>query len=216
MRAVPRSFYRHDALVVAPALLNKLLVAGPRAGRIVEVEAYRGIEDPGSHAYRGATRRNATMFGPPGHLYVYFSYGVHWCANVVCQPEGVPHAVLIRALAPVAGVDQMRIARSRGQKHPLRERDLCRGPGRLCQALGLDGGDDGADLVSGAGAAGGSGAGGAGRGGIRILDDGTPPPEPPAVGLSVRVGLTRGAESPWRFFVAGDPHVSGPRVRPLC
>src|SRR6202011_1418282 len=151
MRAVPRRFYRSDARVVAPALLNKLLVAGERAGRIVEGEAYRGAEDPGSHAYRGLTARNATMFGPPGHLYVYFSYGMHWCANVVCQPEGVPHAILIRALSPVAGIDEMRAARSRGQKRPVSGRDLCRGPGRLGQALGIHAGHDGADVVTGAG-----------------------------------------------------------------
>ena len=215
MRAVPRSFYRRDALVVAPALLHKLLVAGSRVGRIVEVEAYRGGEDPGSHAYRGPTRRNTTMFGPPGHLYVYFSYGMHWCANVVCQPAGIPHAILIRALAPVAGIDEMRAARSRGQKRPVGERDLCRGPGRLCQALGIDGRHDGADLVGGGG-------------GIRIVDDGTPPPRSiratlpsgaetgapvdTAFAVSRRVGLTRGADLPWRFYVAGDPHVSGPRV----
>jgi DNA-3-methyladenine glycosylase len=196
MRALPRSFYRDDALVVAPLLLNKLLVVGERAGRIVEVEAYRGAVDPGSHAYRGLTARNATMFGPPGHLYVYFSYGMHWCANVVCQPAGTPHAVLLRALTPVAGVDAMLAARNRGQKRGVSERDLCRGPGRLAQALGLSREHDGADLVSG-------------TSGVRLLDDGTPPPSEP--GVSLRVGLTRGADFPWRFFVAGDPHVSARR-----
>ncbi len=284
MRTVPRSFYRRDALEVAPALLNKLLVVGERSGRIVEVEAYRGGEDPGSHAYRGLTRRNATMFGPPGHLYVYFSYGVHWCANVVCQPAGVPHALLVRALAPVGGLSQMRTARARGQKKAVSDRDLCRGPGRLCQALGLGGEYDGADLVSGAGAGGmsltgdraaatsaragdarlvdgsaepttnaragtsavrlvdGSAAATSARvrdvtladssaaasagargvplgdgsaapttsaraGGVRLMDDGTPPPDKP--GVSLRVGLTQGADLRWRFFVPGDRHVSG-------
>jgi DNA-3-methyladenine glycosylase len=206
MRPVPRSFYRHDASVVAAALLNKLLVvgSGERVGRIVEVEAYRGSEDPGSHAYRGLTRRNATMFGPPGHLYVYFSYGMHWCANVVCLDEGVPHAVLLRALAPVSGVASMRTARAQGQKRPVSDRDLCRGPGRLCQALGVTGAMNGADLVSGT-----SGAGGAGDRFVRVTSDGTPPPAVP--GVSVRIGLSaqRGADLPLRFFVPGDRYVSG-------
>jgi DNA-3-methyladenine glycosylase len=162
----------------------------------VEVEAYCGGDDPGSHAYRGLTPRNAVMFGPAGHLYVYRSYGVHWCANVVCRPEGVGEAVLIRALAPVAGVDAMRAARTRGQIHPLADSDLCRGPGRLCQALGITIEDNGADLV-------------AGDGGVSVVDDRCPPPTQP--GVSVRIGLTKGAEHPWRFFVAGDPNVSGPR-----
>jgi DNA-3-methyladenine glycosylase len=200
MPVLPRSFYRGDALTVAPKLLNKLLVAGERAGRIVEVEAYRGAEDPGSHAYRGLTRRNATMFGPPGQLYVYLSYGMHWCANVVCRPVGTPHAVLLRALAPIAGQDEMRAARTRGQKRQVSERDLCRGPGRLCQALGLTRDHDGADLVTGSA-------------GVRLLDDGMPPPAEP--GVSVRVGLTQGANLPWRFFVPGDPRVSAQRQRPL-
>ena len=120
MRAVRRSFYRHDALVVAPALLNKLLVAGDRVGphrggggvpRAVRTRAATPSGVP--------TARNATMFGPPGRLYVYFSYGMHWCANVVCMPAGVPHAVLLRALAPVGGVAQMRAARARGQKRAV-------------------------------------------------------------------------------------------------
>jgi DNA-3-methyladenine glycosylase len=196
MPALPRSFYRGDALTVAPRLLNKVLVAWGRAGRIVEVEAYRGAEDPGSHAYRGLTPRNATMFGPPGHLYVYLSYGMHWCANVVCQPVGTPHAVLVRALAPIAGEDEMRAARARGQKRRVSERDLCRGPGRLCQALGLTRDHDGADLVTGSS-------------GVRLMDDGMPPPADP--GASVRVGLTQGADLPWRFFVPGDLHVSARR-----
>jgi len=133
------------------------------------------------------------MFGPPGGLYVYRSYGMHWCANAVCGPEGVGEAVLFRALAPVAGVEAMRSARSVGQLHPVADRDLCRGPGRLCQALGITVAHNGADLVA------------ADRG-VAIVDDGTAPPAAP--GVSVRVGLTKGAEHPRRFFVARDRHLS--------
>ena len=190
-RRLPRSFYRRDPRAVAPELLNKLLVRGGRSGRIVEVEAYCGGEDPGSHAYRGLTQRNATMFGPPGHLYVYFTYGMHWCANAVTGGEGQGVAVLIRALAPVDGIEEMRVLRPKAH----RDRDLCRGPARLCQALGISGQDDGADLVK------------ADRG-ITVVDDGVAPPAYPGVG--VRIGLTAGAELPWRYYVAGDPYVSRP------
>ena len=190
MRPLPRSFYDHDSRLLAPLLLNKVLVVGERRARIVEVEAYRGAEDPASHAYRGPTRRNAVMFGPPGHLYVYFSYGVHWCANVVCGEPAAGHAVLLRAGAPLAGLDAMRAARPAAR----RERDLCSGPGKLCQALGLTGTDDGADLVAPT------------PGGPWLGDDGTPPPAEP--GVSVRIGITRAAEHPWRWFVAGEPNVS--------
>lgn len=197
MRTLTRRFYRRDPREVAPELLNKVLVHGGRAGRIVEVEAYCGSEDPGSHAYRGLTPRNATMFGPPGLLYVYLSYGVHWCANAVCGDEGVGVAVLLRALCPLTGVGEMRAARGAGAR---RDRDLCSGPGRLGQALGLVKAHDGADLVT------------VDRG-VRIADDGTPPPAVP--GNSRRIGLTAGAEYPWRWFVAGDPHVSRARPSPL-
>lgn len=197
LRKLARTFYLGDPRDVAPELLNKVLVVGSRAGRIVEVEAYCGSDDPGSHAYRGLTPRTAVMFGAPGCLYVYRSYGVHWCANAVCGPEGVGHAVLIRALAPVAGVADMRQARERGQIHPLAERDLCRGPGRLCQALGITIEHNGADLVTG-------------DRGVSLVDDGFG--RPAAVGMSRRIGLSKGAEHPWRFFVPGDRHVSGPRA----
>ena len=190
-RALARSFYRPDPREVAPQLLNKLLVRGDRAGRIVEVEAYCGGEDPGSHAYRGRTQRNATMFGRPGLLYVYFTYGMHWCANAVCGGEGVGTAVLLRALAPVAGVEEMRAARARAR----RDRDLCSGPAKLCQAFGLDRAYDGADLVTG-------------NRGVLVVDDGVAPPPAPANG--VRVGLSAGAEHPWRWWVAGDPNLSRP------
>ena len=137
--ASPRSFVpRRRRSEVAPQLLNKLLVtADGRAGRIVEVEAYRGEQDPPATPSGVRTARNRVMYGPPGHLYVYFSYGVHWCANVVCGPAGEAQAVLLRALEPVAGLELMRQARWRDQRRQD-DRDLCRGPGRLCQALGID------------------------------------------------------------------------------
>jgi DNA-3-methyladenine glycosylase len=186
---LPRRFYQRDPRDVAPELLGKVLVRGGRAGRIVEVEAYCGAEDPGSHAYRGQTARNTTMFGPPGGLYVYFTYGMHWCANAVCGVEGVGVAVLLRALAPLRGIGEMRAARPAARA----DRDLCSGPAKLCMALGLDRAFDGADLVT------------ADRG-VAIVDDGTPPPAAPAQGL--RVGLSAGADLPWRWWVPGDPNVS--------
>ncbi|HKE73490.1 MAG TPA: DNA-3-methyladenine glycosylase [Acidimicrobiales bacterium] len=196
-RRLRRSFYARDPREVAPDLLGKLLVrSGPtpgwvRSGRIVEVEAYCGGEDPGSHAYRGETPRNRTMFGPPGGLYVYFTYGMHWCANAVCGGVGEGVAVLLRALSPLEGVDLMRAARPRAR----RDRDLTSGPAKLCQALGLDRAFDGADLAT------------ADRG-VWIADDGTPPPESPL--QTTRIGLTRGAEHRWRWCIPDDPNVSGP------
>ncbi len=190
--AVERSAFKGDSVDTARWLLNKLLVRGTMTGRIVEVEAYRGEKDPASHAYRGRRPRNATMFGPPGHLYVYFTYGMHWCANVVCGEEGIPRAVLIRALAPVAGVEEMWAARPAAR----RERDLLSGPAKLCQAFGIDGALDGADLVSG-------------DAGIALADDGSPPPSRPERGP--RVGVSAGREQRWRFWVPGDPNVSPAR-----
>jgi DNA-3-methyladenine glycosylase len=194
---LPRSFYDRDARVVARDLLNKVLVRtgdGPRlAARIVEVEAYRGADDPGSHAFRRRTPRNATMFGPPGHLYVYFSYGNHWCMNAVCGPGTRPHAVLLRAAAPLAGVARMRERRGAGR----RDRELCSGPGRLGQAFGIDREFDGVDLV---------------RGPVRVVDDGVAPPRRPGVSSRVGLGVDKGEHLPLRFFVPGDEHVSrGPR-----
>jgi DNA-3-methyladenine glycosylase len=191
-RLVARADLAGDAQEVAPWLLNKLLVRGSRVGRIVEVEAYGGPLDPASHAYRGRTRRNATMFGPPGLLYVYFTYGMHWCANVVCGREGEARAVLLRAAAPLGGLAVMRRARRAAR----RDTDLCRGPARLCQAFGITGRLDGSDLVSG-------------RGPVALVDDGTPPPEEPGVGT--RVGVADAKERPWRWWVPGDPNVS--RIR---
>jgi DNA-3-methyladenine glycosylase len=184
-----RPFYARDPRQVAPDLLHKVLVRGTLAARLVEVEAYLGADDPGAHSYRGMTRRNATMFGPAGRLYVYFTYGMHWCANVVCGDEGIGVAVLLRAAAPLAGLDAMRAARPAAR----RDVDLCRGPARLCQAFGIDRRHDGIDLVDGAA-------------GIVIVDDGLAPPEEPV--RTTRIGLSAGAEHPWRWYVAGDPNVS--------
>jgi DNA-3-methyladenine glycosylase len=171
-------------LVVAPELLNKVLVRGDMMARIVEVEAYCGDRDPGSHAFRGRTPRNATMFGPAGRLYVYFTYGMHHCANVVCDEEGVAGAVLLRGLTPLAGLEEMRIGRPRA----VHDADLCSGPAKLCQALGLDRTLDGADLVTA-------------DHGVFVGDDGVPPPVRPAI--TGRIGLSVAADLPWRFYVPG-------------
>lgn len=185
-----RAFYRRDPRAVAPELLNKVLLrADGRSGRIVETEAYCGATDPAAHSWRGRTARNATMFGAPGLLYVYFTYGMHWCCNPVCGEEGEGVAVLLRALAPLSGLDAMRAARPGCR----RDRDLCRGPARLCQAMGIDRAQDGIDLVGGAG-------------GLSIVDDGMPPPATPVA--TTRVGITRAADEPWRWYVPGDAHVS--------
>lgn len=188
-RRLPRSFYRRDSLLVAPDLLNKVLVHGNRAGRIVEVEAYRGSNDPGSHAYRGETPRTRVMFGPAGGMYVYFTYGMHWCANAVCGPDGEASAVLLRALAPLRGVEFMRGARPRAR----RDVDLCNGPAKLCQAMGITGSLDGADLTQP-------------RPAVAIYDDGLVPPSKPMNGT--RIGLSAGQEYPWRWWVPDDPNVS--------
>jgi DNA-3-methyladenine glycosylase len=190
-----RGFYAKDSLEVAPELLNTLIVAGNRVGRIVEVEAYRGAEDPASHAYRGRSRRNGTMFGPPGHLYVYFSYGNHWCANAVCGEEGTAMAVLLRAISPVEGVEEMWAARPAARRH----RDLGSGPGKLCQALGIERRHDGADLVTG-------------DRGVQIVTDGVAPPRCP--GQGPRVGISLAQDRPWRWWVPGDPNVSRPAPPP--
>lgn len=166
-----------------------------RVGRIVEVEAYAGSEDPAAHSYRGQTARTATMFGPGGHLYAYFTYGMHWCANAVCGPAGEGHGVLLRAIEPVAGLELMRQARG----HPPKDRDIGSGPGRLGQAMGIAKAMDGADLVTG-------------DRGIWIMSDGTPPPEQPIAGP--RVGISKAMELPWRWHVADSAHVSKSRVGP--
>jgi len=174
---------------VAPTLLHKVLVAGERSGRIVEVEAYEGGDDPASHAFRGRTPRNGIMFGPAGHLYVYFTYGMHWCANVVCGSRGEARAVLVRALVPLTGLEAMRGARPAA----TRDRDLCNGPAKLCQALGITGADNGLDLLAGDSA-------------IMLLDDGVPPPRTP--GNGPRVGISVATERRMRWWVENEPCVS--------
>lgn len=197
-RPFPRRDLVGDSTVVAPRPSNALVSVSDtdgsvRVGRIVEVEAYRGERDPASHAYRGPTARNATMFGPPGLLYVYRSYGIHWCANVVAGVDGVAEAVLIRAVEPVAGLERMR-----GDRPGIaRDVDLANGPGKLCAALAITGADDGVDLCGR-------------RSRIRLVRDDVGPPARPV--RTTRVGITRGVEHRWRFLVPGHPGVS--RGRP--
>jgi DNA-3-methyladenine glycosylase len=183
MTLLKREFFDRSVHEVAPELVGVTLLFGGVGGVIVEVEAY-DHEDPAAHGYRGRTRRNASIFGPPGHAYVYRSYGIHWCLNFVCAAVDVAQAVLIRALEPTAGVEEMR--RRRGMDDT---RLLCAGPGRLCQALGITGEHDG-----------------------RPLDE--PPFElrprtgEVAVAAGRRVGITRAADRPWRYVFAGSRYIS--------
>jgi DNA-3-methyladenine glycosylase len=194
-----RSDLASEPPVVARLLLNKVLVRGERAGRIVEVEAYHGANDAASHAFRGRTPRTAVMFGPAGFLYVYFTYGMHWCANVVCGPDGEAAAVLVRALEPLRGIDAMRTARPAARN----DRELCNGPAKLCQALGIDGSDNGSDLLGAAHEPAHK------RVAVRLLDDGTPPPKRP--GQGTRIGIRQATEKRWRFWVPGNRFVSTTR-----
>jgi DNA-3-methyladenine glycosylase len=177
---------------VAPTLLGAILRHGEVAVRLTEVEAYDGASDPASHAFRGRTARNAVMFGPPGRLYVYFSYGMHWAANIICGPEGQASGVLLRAGEVVEGLEAARSRRGRAT-----DRDLARGPGRLTQALGLS----------------------AEHRGVNVLGDGPvhlePAPEPPElIASGPRVGVSLEADRPWRFWISGSRYVSAYKRSP--
>jgi DNA-3-methyladenine glycosylase len=191
-RALPASFYARPTPEVARRLLGHILVSdigGRRtAGRIVETEAYLGPDDPASHGYRARrTRRNESLFAPPGTAYVYFTYGMHWCLNAVTERAGFPSAVLIRALQPLEGLDTMR-RRRRGAV----DRQLCSGPAKLCQALGVTGRQDGIPLT--------------GRGALRILRCAAR--QRPAIITTPRIGITHAAEWPLRFLIEDSLWVS--------
>lgn len=177
---------------IAPKLLGMELRCGDRAGVIVEVEAYAGSADPASHAYRGPTARTEVMFGPPGRLYVYRSYGVHWCANVVCRPAGEASAVLIRALEPTDGVEEMWTDRPKARV----ESDLASGPGKLCAALGIDSTHNSVDLLDDGNS-------------VRLVA--SPRCESFDVVYGRRIGISKAVDRPWRFAVAQNRHVSRPR-----
>ncbi len=192
-RALARSFYRRDTVTVARELLGKVLAHGEAAGRIVEVEAYLGAGDRAAHSFRGITPRTQVIFGQPGHAYVYFIYGMYECLNIVAEPKGVAGCVLIRALQPLAGVEQMRSRRPAVKQLE----GLANGPGKLTLALGIDRRHYGADLT---------------RGPLTVRDDGE------GSGFEIvtsrRIGIRESAELPLRFHIAGNACVSGYVSRP--
>jgi DNA-3-methyladenine glycosylase len=202
---LPRSFYARDPREVARDLLGKLLVRRERplilAGRIVEAEAYLGAIDPGAHSYNGQTPRNAVLFGPPGHAYIYFIYGNHYCTNVTCQHPGDAGGVLLRALEPVCGIEEMATLRGltlSADPRPSQLRLLTSGPGRLSQALSITRERDNAkDLCAPASD-------------LYIVDDGSP-----ALPISAtpRINVTRAPLDEWRFTITGNPFVSGKKLR---
>jgi DNA-3-methyladenine glycosylase len=183
-----RGFFARDVHQVAEELIGATFLVDGVGGTIVELEAYHH-EDPAAHGYRGRTERNASMFGPPGHAYVYRSYGIHWCVNFVCEAEEVADAVLIRALEPTQGLETMRQRRGLAD-----ERLLCAGPGRVCQALGITRDQDGQPLD---------------RPPFRLEAR----RERPEIVRGPRIGITRAAELPWRYGLAGSRYLSRP-LRP--
>jgi DNA-3-methyladenine glycosylase len=195
---IQRSFFERAPDLVARDVLGKLLVRRASGnllvGRIVEVEAYFGQDDPAAHAAAGRTARNAVLFGPAGHAYVYFIYGMYSCLNISCEPEGHAGCVLVRALEPLAGLPQM--AHSRGLTSTAAPRLLSSGPGRLCQAFGLARSEhNGVDLLDE-------------HSGLQVRDDGY---AVPAVVVTPRIGITKAAERPLRYLIDGNPCVSGPK-----
>ena len=199
---LPRGFYDRDPRRVSRELLGKVLVRTegrrPRTARIVEVEAYLGVNDPASHSFSGRTPRNAVLFGPPGYAYVYFIYGNHYCLNVSCLPDGVAGGVLFRALEPLTGIEEM--GRARGVKiGSTRDlRGLTSGPGRLAEAFDITRErDNGKDLTSA-------------RSDLFIADDGY---RVRRILTTPRIGISKAAERPLRYVIAGNEFVSGPRIR---
>jgi DNA-3-methyladenine glycosylase len=183
-----RDFFARSVHEVAPDLIGVTLLVSGIGGTIVEVEAY-DHEDPAAHGYRGRTERNASMFGPPGHAYVYRSYGIHWCLNLVCDEEGSASAVLVRALEPTHGRERMR--ERRGVEH---DRLICSGPGRLCQALAITREHDGLPLDEPP---------------FLLLERASEP----TVAIGPRIGITRAADRPWRYVLEGSPYLSRPLPR---
>ncbi|GAA2731849.1 DNA-3-methyladenine glycosylase [Actinocorallia aurantiaca] len=186
-----REFFDRPVLEVAPDLLGRVLSRttpeGTVAVRLTEVEAYAGEQDPASHCYRGRTARNEVMFGEPGHAYVYFTYGMHFCVNLVCGPDGTASAVLLRAGEIIEGAEQARIRRNGSS-----DRDLARGPARLCQALGIERALNGADVCAP---------------GELTISAGTPVPAG-LVRSGPRTGVSSAHDTPWRFWAEGEPSVS--------
>ena len=187
-----QEFFARPVAEVAPDLIGCTLVLDGVGGVVVEVERYQQ-DDPASHSFRGPTPRAAVMFGPPGILYVYRSHGIHWCMNLVCEPEGRGAAALIRALAPTTGLERMRERRG-----GVADRLQCAGPGRLAQALGVDGSMNGSPVAAD--------IGGGRPGRLALLPRTAPVP----VAACPRIGISRAAELPWRFVLAGSPHLSRP------
>ena len=202
MKVVLPDFYLDQPEVVARRLLGKLLIreidGQALIGRIVETEAYLGNDDLAAHSFAGMTTRNSVLFGPPGRAYVYFVYGMYFCLNVSCEPEGRAGGVLFRALEPVAGLDEM--ARLRGLPTTASPRVLTSGPGRLCQALGITRESiNGVDLTNPDSA-------------LRIVDDGC---VPGAVTVTPRIGIRKASAMPLRFLIAGNRFVSAPRPQAI-
>jgi DNA-3-methyladenine glycosylase len=195
LKKLPRNFYLQPTVQVAKELLGKFIIRRHRGkeliGKIVEVEAYRGSIDPASHAYRGKTKRNEVMFCEGGHLYVYFTYGMHFCANVVTKEAGIGEAVLIRAVEPIEGIDSMLRNRSKSRPAKLATHHLTNGPAKLCQAFGIGRGENGTDLL-----------------GTQIYVVDAPHVTASDIGRSTRIGIINGREKKWRFYVKGSRWIS--------